>query len=82
MRVTGSLNQIMESLQFQDITRQQIENVIKFLLEIQGSIEKEEEQLGELGFDLHSQAQMIKDRIRDDWWDKTTVRDEKQILKG
>lgn len=82
MKVTGSLNQIMESLQFQDITRQQIENVIKFLREIQGSIEKEEEQLGELGFDLSGKAQMIKDRIRDDWWEKTTVQDEKQILKG
>ncbi|OHD18391.1 MAG: hypothetical protein A2086_05900 [Spirochaetes bacterium GWD1_27_9] len=79
-KVDGSLNETLESLQFQDITRQQVENVIKFLKDIEEKIKLEENNFKLIGIDLYGDSKDLNQKIKDDLTKKTTVYDERVII--
>lgn len=79
--VNKSMNKIMESLQFQDITRQQIENINKFLLEIKDSIANSKELFSLMGIDLEKDMHSIHKKIKENWKKQVTVFDERKILE-
>jgi hypothetical protein len=78
--VHQSVNKIVESLQFQDITRQQIENVIHFLTVIHESIENNKDNLDYFKLHIDDENSDIKEKIRDEFSKKVKVFDEKKIL--
>ncbi len=71
--VHQSLNKIAESLQFQDITRQQIENVIQFLNSIRESIENNKNNLDYFNLHIDEENVYIKEKIMEEFSRKATV---------
>ena len=63
--VNHSMSDILESLQFQDITRQQIDGAISFLIDINASVSDLRKQFESLGYnlgDVHSVLHAIRSR--------------------
>jgi len=80
-KVDSSLNNIMESLQFQDITRQQIENVIKFLKDIQTIIKNNDSCLNYFKIKIDAPHEVLNNKIKDDLIKNVTVCDERNVIK-
>jgi hypothetical protein len=81
-KVDKSLNNIMESLQFQDITRQQVENVIRFLKEIQIMIKNNTKYYEYFNIDIDYNDKEIHNKIKDDLIGKVTVFEERKTIMG
>lgn len=79
--VQKSLDKISESLQFQDITRQQIDNIIEFLTVISKNIEDQRSLFDYLNVDLKTEDHMHL-KIKDDFNRKAKVFDEKLVLNS
>ena len=78
--VSGSLKNIMKYLQFQDITRQQIEHIGQFLTEIKTRIELEKSLLKIIDADMDQDNTDLRKRIKNELIQKVTVLDERKIL--
>jgi chemotaxis regulatin CheY-phosphate phosphatase CheZ len=79
--VQKSLDKISESLQFQDITRQQINNIIEFLTVISKNIEDQKSLFDFLNVDLKTEDHLHL-KIKDDFNQKAKVVDEKIVLNS
>ncbi len=82
LKVNKSMSDILESLQFQDIIRQQIEHIIGFLEEIKGTIENGEVLLSEMGVNLRGDNSLLKERLKVEMLKDLKVREEKIIVKN
>lgn len=78
--VSESLKAVTHSLQFQDITRQQIEHISEFLVEIQNKIEDRKVFLKELGVDVDRHEAQVQEMVKTTMKKKATVDDERIIL--
>ncbi len=82
LKVRQSMDNVIESLQFQDITRQQIENVIDFLGEIRNRIKESESLLQYFNIKLGEEDEEIHEKIYKEFGQKAKVFDEKLILES
>jgi len=82
MKVNRSMDNILESLQFQDITRQQIENIIHFLAHIQEIIKTQEPLLARLGYSFEKPNQNLQKSIIEDFQKNVKIEDEKIVLNS
>ncbi|HCL57287.1 MAG TPA: hypothetical protein DHW82_09815 [Spirochaetia bacterium] len=82
MKVNRSMDNILESLQFQDITRQQIENIIHFLAHIQEIIKTQEPLLSRLGYSFEKPNQNLQKSIIEDFQKNVKIEDEKIVLNS
>jgi len=80
-RMRDHMNRVLTSLQFQDITRQQLENVMQFILDIEASIRSGEAFFQSQGKDIHKIDPEVLKKIRSEFLKKAKVMDEKLILE-
>jgi methyl-accepting chemotaxis protein len=80
-KVNQDMDAVIESLQFQDITRQQIENVIEFLHGIETGIDREKSENKLIDEVIQKNQKAIDEKIRNEFGKKLKVFDEKLVLE-
>ncbi len=78
-KVNKSMGKVLESLQFQDITRQQIEHIIHFLDEIKEDMNQKENLYNQLGININKND--INKEIKEQMLKILKVSSEKEIIE-
>ncbi len=77
--IDKNLTEILQSLQYEDITGQQIKHINEFLKDIYAKIRNEEQVLSKIEIDLHSDKD-FDNKIKEELLERVTVIDEKHII--
>ncbi len=78
--VEGNLNQILSSLQYEDITGQQIRHIKEFLGDIHDEIKNKDYALEDFEINLNNISKDLDQKIRETLLKRVTVLEEKNIL--
>lgn len=79
-KVEKNLDQILQSLQFEDITEQQVRHVKEFLADIYEELNNKNNYFENMKIQLNSISNELDKKIREELSQRATVMDEKNIL--
>ncbi len=74
------LDKVLMSMQFQDITRQQLENVIRHMVEIEKSLEGFKQALEISGWKMNGDRPELRERVKTELLKQAKIHDERVIL--
>ncbi len=81
-KVEKNLDEILQSLQFEDITEQQVRHVKEFLNDIYEELSNKNNYFKKMKIQLNNISNELDNKIREELSQRVTVIDEKHILEG